>query len=79
MEKSYDDAIDKILSNENIFIVENEKVLFDNDDIVKTLNSFFFNIIKVLGFSQTDYIYFVDEIKDLVLRAIMKNYILYTW
>lgn len=78
MEKSYDDAIDKILSNENIFIVENEKVLFDNDDIVKTLNSFFFNIIKVLGFSQTDYIYFVDEIKDLVLRAIMKNYILYT-
>ena len=78
MEKSYDDAIDKILSNENIFKLRMKKFSLTMM-ILSTLNSFFFNIIKVLGFSQTDCIYFVDEIKDLVLRAIMKNYILYTW
>ena len=64
----------KSIANGNIILVENERVLYNDDKIAEILNNFFPNVTKALGILQNVYSdLFIGDIDDPTLRAIV-NY-----
>ena len=53
-------------------LADNEKIVFNDRDVVKILNNFFSDVIKLFGISQNDCVAFVEEITDPSLKAILK-------
>ena len=45
----------KLVNNEKITLVKNEKIITDDKEIEKDLNGFFSNVIKFLRISQTNH------------------------
>ena len=45
----------KLVNNEKITLVKNEKIITDDKEIEKVLNGFFSNVIKFLSVSQTNH------------------------
>ena len=67
--------LNKTINNENIGIVEKEKVLSCDDNISKTFISFFSVVIRLLCISQTDYRIYLDEIQDDYFGKRHKKYL----
>ena len=56
-----------------IILVESQKILMNDNQIAKTLNDFFSNIIEILGIPRFNQTYPVsDNVSDPTLRAIFK-------
>ena len=64
---------EKVNTNENITLVENNNIISSEIEIAEKLNAFFSNIVKELNIKvKEDLLCDVSDINDLVERAIQK-------
>ena len=65
---------DKIVSKEQILLVENDEIIFEDNKIAEYLNSFFSNIVKNLKISgyrrHNDSLF--ENVSDTILKVIFK-------
>ena len=63
----------KFVNSEKITLVDNEKIIANDKEIVKVLQDFFSNIIKSLNIPHKSHTYSVIEnLRDPTLKAILK-------
>ena len=66
-------STDKIITNEQITMVENDEDISDNDKIAETMNYFFSNVVNLLDIPENnDLVKNSENIKDPVAKAINK-------
>ena len=65
---------DKTKSSKTMILIEKNKVVTDNSDIAKTLNSYFTNVIKSLDIPHSEKNdQFYERIQTLILKSIVKS------
>ena len=72
---------DKGVNHNRIFLVEENEIISDNDEISGKLNNFFAGIVRILNISQyEDHSVSTDNINDPILRAKekFKNHIVFS-
>ena len=63
----------KSITNGKTILVENERVLYNDNEIAEILNNFFSNFTKALGIPQNVYSdLLIGDIDDPTLRAIVE-------
>ena len=65
---------DKIVSKEQITLVENDEIISEESNVAQTLNSFFSNFVTNLKIPEyKDYdISFIENVSDPIIKLILK-------